>query len=68
MAEGEEELIDLIDAAAESGHLKKDDVAHLLGVTSNQLTNMQKKLRYRRARPHEHGVAKKPERGDNAKK
>jgi hypothetical protein len=63
LAQGEKELVDLIDAAAEFGHLKKEDVAHLLGVTSNQLTNMQKKLRYRRARPHDHGVAKKLEGG-----
>ncbi|SRR5216683_271563 len=56
LAQGEKELIDLIDAAAEFGHLKKEDIASLSGVTSNELTNMQKKLKYRRAHPHRHEV------------
>ena len=54
LAEGEKELIDLIDAAAEFGHLKKEDLASLIGVSAHELTNMQKKLKYRRARPHRH--------------
>jgi hypothetical protein len=68
LAEGEQELIDLIDAAAAFGHLKKEDLASLLGVTSNQLTNMQKKLRYRRARPHRHETKKKSEGGGNVQR
>jgi hypothetical protein len=65
LAEGERELIDLIDAAAEIGQRKKEDIAYVLGVTSNQLTNMQKKLKYRRARPHSHRVEISKEGGDN---
>jgi hypothetical protein len=68
LAEGEKELIDLIDAAAEFGHLKKEDIAYLLGVTPDQLTNMQKKLRYRSARPRDHRVVTKSGEGDNAKR
>jgi len=54
LAEGEKQLIDFIDAAAEFGHLKKEELASLIGVNVHELTNMQKKLKYRRARPHRH--------------
>lgn len=66
LAEGEQLLIDFIDAAAEFGHLKREEIADLIGVTPGELTNMQKKLRYRQARPHPHVRARKAEGGSNA--
>jgi len=47
LAEGEQTLIDFIDAAADFGHLPRKELAELVGVTPSELTNMQKKLRYR---------------------
>lgn len=66
LAEGEQPLIDFIDAAAEFGHLKREEIADLIGVTPSELTNMQKKLRYRQARPQRRERAPKAEGGRNA--
>jgi len=66
LAEGEQPLIDFIDAAAEFGHLKREEIADLIGVTPGELTNMGKKLRYRQARPQQHKRARKAEGGRNA--
>jgi hypothetical protein len=66
LAEGEQPLIDFIDGAAEFGNLPRKELAELVGVTPNELTNMQKKLRYRSSRPHDHDRAK-AKGGTNAK-
>jgi hypothetical protein len=58
LAEGEQPLIDFIDGAAEFGHLPRKELAELVGVTPNELTNMQKKLRYRSSRLHNRDHAK----------
>lgn len=58
LAEGEQPLIDFIDAAAEFGHLPRNELAELVRVTPDELTNMKKKLRYRRSRPLDHDRAK----------
>jgi hypothetical protein len=58
LAEGEQPLIDFIDAAAEFGHLPRNEIAELVRVTESELTNMKKKLRYRQSRPHGHDRAK----------
>lgn len=50
LAEGEQELIDLIDAVAIFGHRKREDISDLLGVSPEEVTKRQKKLKYRRAR------------------
>ena len=50
LAEGERELIDLIDAVAIFGCRKREEIADLLAVSPQEITNRQKKLKYRRAR------------------
>lgn len=44
-AEGEQELIDLIDAVAIFGCSKREDLADLLGVSPQEITKRQKRLR-----------------------
>jgi hypothetical protein len=66
LAEGEQPLIDFIDAAADFGHLPRKELAELVRVTPDELTNMKKKLRYRSSRPHSHDRAK-AKGGSNAK-
>lgn len=48
LTNGEQELKDLIDAVAILGLYKKKDIADFLGKSSTEVTNMQKKLKYRR--------------------
>lgn len=50
LAQGEQQLIDLIDAVAICGCRKREDIADLLQVSPEEVTNRQKKLKYRRAR------------------
>lgn len=50
LAQGEQELIDYMDAVLELKVYKREDAADLLGVSRDDITNMQKKLRYRRDR------------------
>jgi len=49
-AEGEQGLIDYMDAVLELKIYKREDAADLLGVSRDDVTNMKKKLRYRRDR------------------
>lgn len=50
LTDGEQELKDLIDAVAIFDCRERDEQANLLGVTLKEITNMKKKLQYRRAR------------------
>lgn len=55
-AEGEQDLIDYMDAVLALKTYKREDAADLLGVSRNDITNMTKKLRYRRDRSRRKGI------------
>lgn len=50
LTDGEQELIDLIDAVTRCGCRKKEEIADLLSTSPEEVTRRQKKLKYRRAR------------------
>ncbi len=50
LTDGEQGLKDLIDAVAILDRREREDQAYLLDVTPEEITNMKKKLKYRRAR------------------
>jgi len=58
LAEADQELLDLIDAVAIFGCRKREEIADLLGVSAQEITNRQKKLKYRRARRQQMITAK----------
>jgi hypothetical protein len=47
LADGDQELIDFIDAVVELKVYKREDIAELLGVTPQEVTNRARRLRYR---------------------
>jgi DNA-directed RNA polymerase specialized sigma24 family protein len=50
LTDGEQELVDLIDAVARCGCRKREEIADLLSTSPGEITKRQKKLKYRRAR------------------
>ena len=48
LAEGEQELIDVIDAVVRCGCEKREDIADLLGITPLEVSNRREKIKYRR--------------------